>query len=142
MTKRLSAILRLALVSLVFSTLTTRAHEIDIDLGGSLDKYWYDYQKIKATGESVIVKRKCESACTLVLSIIPLERICVAEGAEFRFHAPRYHGTQQISRLDAEILFRTYPDKVQKWIVANRALESLQYKTLRGAELEAIVNRC
>ena len=44
-------------------------------------------RKIRDRGERVIIDGICNSACTLVLGIVPLNKICVTPKASLGFHA-------------------------------------------------------
>src|SRR3954463_11328599 len=46
------------------------------DFGGYVEEYKTKYAKVKARGERVVIDGICNSACTLVLGIVPLNRIC------------------------------------------------------------------
>jgi hypothetical protein len=42
---------------------------------------------LSATGEQIVIDGTCSSACTLVLGIVPHDRICVTSNAVLGFHA-------------------------------------------------------
>jgi hypothetical protein len=52
-------------------------YRIRKDYGGFIDQYKLKYAAIRDRGEQVIIDGVCNSACTLVLGIVPLNRICV-----------------------------------------------------------------
>jgi hypothetical protein len=60
------------------------------DFGGYVDQYKAKYERIKARGERVILDGVCNSACTLVLGIVPLNRICATPRASLGFHQAYY----------------------------------------------------
>jgi hypothetical protein len=85
------------------------------------------------------------SACTLVLSIVPNERICVTRRAVLGFHAARSIDLRS-GRIASEpsatrIVLETYPPAVQRWIRRKGGLSS-RLLLLRGRELNAILPRC
>src|SRR5438128_2192989 len=51
------------------------------DHGGSIERYKARYAAIRDRGERVIIDGVCNSACTLVLGIVPLNRVCVTRGS-------------------------------------------------------------
>jgi hypothetical protein len=61
-------------------------YRIRNDYGGFLHKYKLKYAAIRDRGERVIIDGVCNSACTLVLGIVPLNRICVTPRASLGFH--------------------------------------------------------
>ena len=74
----------------IFALASTSAHadyRITRDFGGLVDQYKAKYTKIRDRGERVIIDGICNSACTLVLGIVPASRICVTPKASLGFHA-------------------------------------------------------
>src|SRR5262245_45088590 len=60
------------------------------DFGGYVDQYKAKYEKLRDKGERVIIDGICNSACTLVLGIVPLNRICATPRASLGFHQAYY----------------------------------------------------
>ena len=56
------------------------------DHGGEVDKYKAKYKRIRDTGERVIIDGICNSACTLVLGMVPRNKVCVTPRASLGFH--------------------------------------------------------
>src|SRR6476620_3275328 len=78
---------RLAFILFVLWSSTAAAdYRITRDHGGLVDAYKAKYAKIRDHGERVIIDGICNSACTLVLGIVPLNRICVTPKASLGFH--------------------------------------------------------
>jgi hypothetical protein len=61
------------------------------DRGGQIGRYLEAFTTVRSSGELVIVDGNCLSACTLVLGVVPLERICAALrfGQSLRAHSRR-----------------------------------------------------
>ena len=57
--------------------------------GGQVGPFLDLYEKVRASGERVVIDGPCLSACTLVLSMVPNERICVTRRAVLGFFTPR-----------------------------------------------------
>ena len=57
--------------------------------GGAVGNYLNFFSQVRRSGERVIIDGPCLSACTLVLSTIPRNRICVTSRAVLGFHAPQ-----------------------------------------------------
>ena len=55
------------------------------DRGGRIGTYVTKFQRLRSSGESVIIDGLCASACTLVLSEVPHSKICVTSRATLRF---------------------------------------------------------
>jgi hypothetical protein len=49
------------------------------DRGGLIRRYVDRYDQLKDTGQTVVIDGLCASACTIVLSKVPSNRICVTE---------------------------------------------------------------
>ena len=57
--------------------------------GGQVGPFLDLFEQVRESGERVVIDGPCLSACTLVLSIVPGERICVTKRAVLGFHAAR-----------------------------------------------------
>ncbi len=112
--------------------------------GGQVGPFLDLFDEIRATGERVVIDGPCMSACTLVLSVVPNQRICVTRRAILGFHAARsmdrrgrLHGEPEAS----EEVLETYPAPVQNWIRRRGGLTS-RMLLLRGRGLTAIYRPC
>jgi hypothetical protein len=91
-----------------------------------------------------VIDGPCLSACTLVLSIVPDNRICVTRRAVLGFHAAR--SIDRRGRMYAEPeasreVLAAYPEPVRGWISRRGGLTS-RLLLLRGRELAAIYPTC
>src|SRR5437588_8350900 len=66
---------------------TTATVRIANDTGGQIGPYLAKYRALKASGERVEIDGTCASACTMLLGIIPRNRICVTPQASLVFHS-------------------------------------------------------
>src|SRR5258705_10953243 len=57
--------------------------------GGQVGPFLDLFERVRASGERVVIDGPCLSACTLVLSMVPSERICVTRRAVLGFHGAR-----------------------------------------------------
>src|SRR5215217_8440573 len=57
--------------------------------GGQVGPFLDLFDRVRQSGERVVIDGPCLSACTLVLMTIPEERICVTRRAVLGFHAAR-----------------------------------------------------
>jgi hypothetical protein len=138
-----SLILGLALALVVLS----QGHaEIRIlsSSGGAVGPYLNFYAQLRRSGERVVIDGPCLSACTLVLSTIPRNRICVTRRAVLGFHAPFLidrSGHSFHSQTMTKAVAASYPAAVRSWINHKGGLKSgLIY--LKGRELAALYPRC
>ncbi len=108
--------------------------------GGAVGPFLDLFESVRESGERVVIDGPCLSACTLVLSLVPSERICVTRRAVLGFHAAR--SMDRRGRLHAEpeaseLVLEAYPDAVQAWISRRGGLSS-RLLLLRGREPAAI----
>src|SRR5437016_4646353 len=92
---------------------------------------------LKQSGERVVIDGPCLSACTLVLSSIPPNRICVTRKAVLGFHAARLvdqQGREYAAPDETRVLAATYPASIRAWIERHGGL-SHKPIFLRGREL-------
>ena len=113
--------------------------------GGEVVSYLRVFKAVRESGQQVVIDGPCCSACTLVLSTIPRERICVTSRAVLGFHAPRWvdrKGKQYAaSSTTTQAVADTYPTDVQVWISRHGGLKPRPI-LLRGRELAAMYPRC
>jgi len=89
------------------------------DPGGRIGNYVARYERLRATGDAIAIDGYCASACTLVLGIVPRDKICVTSRAELLFHAaynPAPHGRRQTNREATDRLYSLYSIEIQRWI--------------------------
>ncbi|OKO80393.1 hypothetical protein AC629_27655 [Bradyrhizobium sp. NAS80.1] len=112
--------------------------------GGQVGPFLDLFEKVRESGDRVVIDGPCLSACTLVLSIVPGNRICVTKRAVLGFHAAR--SVDRRGRFYAEpeasdAVLAAYPDPVRDWIDRHGGLTS-RLLLLRGRDLAAIYPRC
>ena len=134
-----------AIVLAVIAAAPARADvRIMSSAGGPVVGYLEFYSKVRKSGERVVIDGPCLSACTLVLSTIPRNRICVTSRAVLGFHAPivaDQYGRKYRSREITRAINATYPPAVRAWIKHNGGLTQ-NVILLRGRELVALYPRC
>jgi hypothetical protein len=114
------------------------------DRGGNIGVYWSRYIALRDAKEQIIIDGTCSSACTLVLGIVPPERICVTPNALLGFHAawrPGFLGLKVINEPATRTLLSFYPDAIRQWIELNGGL-STDMMYLSGSELLGIYRQC
>lgn len=114
------------------------------DPGGWIGEYVARYERLRSAGDRIIIDGYCASACTIVLGIIPHDRICVTPRAELLFHAaynPAPHGGRIDNREVTDRLYSLYPIEIQHWIDQRGGLTS-RGALLRGRALAAMYPQC
>ena len=112
--------------------------------GGEVGPFLDLFERVRASGERVVIDGPCLSACTLVLSMVPPERICVTRRAILGFHAARSvdpRGRMYAEPEASELVLEAYPFAVRGWIRHRGGLSS-RLLLLRGRELAAIYPSC
>lgn len=114
------------------------------DRGGNIGAYWSRYVALRKSGEQVAIEGTCSSACTLVLGIVPRDRICVTANAQLGFHAawrPGFLGLPVINKPATRTLMSFYPLAIRNWIARNGGL-GLRMMYLSGRQLMSLYREC
>ena len=114
------------------------------DRGGQIRRYVDRYERLRASGQPIVIDGLCASACTIVLGTIPHHKICVTPKANLAFHGAWDFGARGRAipnRLATEELFLMYPSLIRRWI-ANRGGLSQRTIFLRGRQLAAMYRPC
>ncbi len=117
---------------------------ISDDNGGRMEDYRARFQQVRRSGDSVVIDGTCSSACTMVLGLVPLNRICATSKAALGFEAAWEYdksGTRVASAAGTQKLMKIYPASVRTWIARHGGLTA-NVLLLRGRELTAIVRPC
>jgi hypothetical protein len=117
---------------------------ISEDRGGQIGHYMRTFAMVRSTGEQVVIDGNCLSACTMVLGLVPRDRICVTNRARLGFHAawmPDAAGRPITSPMGTQALWDVYPTNVRSWINRNGGL-SRKMIFMQGRELAGIVPSC
>jgi hypothetical protein len=117
---------------------------ISEDRGGQIGRYLESFASLRSSGERVVIDGNCLSACTLVLGMVPRDRICVTRRARLGFHAawmPDAEGRPVTSAMGTQALWNVYPGSVRHWISRHGGL-SRHMIYLQGRDLARIVPIC
>ncbi|HET9715292.1 MAG TPA: hypothetical protein VFP60_03820 [Pseudolabrys sp.] len=128
-------------LSVTSASATMRISE---DRGGQIGRYLQAFASVRSSGENVVIDGNCLSACTLVLGLVPRERVCATQNARFGFHAawmPDSDGRPVTSPVGTQALWNIYPPSVRRWIKRHGGL-SRKMIFLQGRELASIVQSC
>ena len=141
---RIAAVAVGALMAALAVTAAQSAVRIKADPGGQIGPYLENLTELRNSGERVIIDGPCLSACTMVLGVIPYERLCVTSRARLGFHAawnPGENGKPITSRAATQLLMDIYPERVRSWIKEHGGL-SPRMMYLSGRELAAMYRTC
>jgi len=112
--------------------------------GGEVGDFLRLFADLRQSGERIVIDGPCYSACTLVLSMVPQERICVTRRAVLGFHAARLvdeYGHETPATEATDVVTASYPSGVRAWINRHGGLRPKPI-FLRGRELAALFPRC
>jgi hypothetical protein len=143
-----TAIVKATVLATLLATLALPPARAEVRIlaspGGEVGPFLDLFERVRASGERVVIDGPCLSACTLVLSVVPDDRICVTRRAVLGFHAARSidrRGRMSAEPEASELVLETYPAAVRGWILRRGGLTS-RLLLLRGRELAAIYPRC
>src|SRR5436305_12252326 len=143
--------MRITVVSLLLLSMVATPARADLhstrDHGGYVEEYKAKYARIRDRQERVIIDGICNSACTLVFGIVPMNKICVTPRASVGFHQAYYDkaftfGIKVTSAEGTSDLMSYYPQPVKDWIRRNGGLTTEMKKIKNGADLWKIVDPC
>jgi hypothetical protein len=118
---------------------------IEASPGGEVRNFLAFFELLRESGQRVVIDGPCYSACTLALSVIPRDRLCVTRRAVLGFHAPMIidREEEEIYR-DPEVtdaVAEVYPARIRRWIRRNGGLTERPIY-LRGRELASLYPSC
>jgi hypothetical protein len=141
---RVAALVFGAVLAALSNSSASAVVRITSDTGGQIGPYLETLMAIRESGQRVIIDGPCLSACTLVLGVIPRERICVTRRARLGFHAAWHHGENgrpATNRGGTQLLMAVYPQRVKSWINKRGGL-TREMKFLTGRELASMYPSC
>jgi hypothetical protein len=133
-----------AVIAVLGSQPASAVVRIANDAGGQIGPYLDRLVSLRSSGQSVVIDGPCLSACTLLLGVIPRERICVTPRARLGFHAawkPDGNGHKRLSPEGTKALWDLYPANVRSWLSRRGGLK-VQMVYLSGSELTSMVATC
>src|SRR5512140_3068341 len=136
---RLAVMKAVLVAAALFAAIPSARAEVRIlaSPGGQVGPFLALFDRVRQSGERVVIARPCLSACTLVLSTVPSGRICVTRRAVLGFHAARSmdrRGRMYAEPEASQAVLEAYPAPVRGWISHRGGLTS-RLLLLRGREL-------
>jgi hypothetical protein len=118
---------------------------IEASTGGVVSNFLELFRLLRRSGQRIVIDGPCYSACTLVLSTIPRDRICVTRRAVLGFHAPKladaYGQEYPAPEATTRVVTAAYPVAIRNWIRRHGGLTDRPI-FLRGRELTALYRLC
>lgn len=129
MSKRRSVAIAAAYLSIValFLTCTTLGYlkiypsqqVISFSPGGGIVQFYEDYSSLRQSGRFVVIDGPCLSACTMVVGLIPPERLCATPYALLGFHSAwsmTMLGPAHSSE-GTRLMWQAYPEALRRFLV-------------------------
>jgi hypothetical protein len=140
--------LRAAICGAIFAVLlaadASALVRISNDKGGQIGPYLDAYVSLRNSGQRVVIDGPCLSACTIVLGVMPRDRICVTPRAQLGFHAawnPGRNGRPVLSQAGTKALWDIYPGEIRTWLKRRGGLKP-KMVFLSGSELMSMYRVC
>jgi len=139
--------IRVAILLLASCVPALADYRITRDFGGDVEEYKAKYARLRQSGERVVIDGICNSACGLVLGIVPLNRICATPRASLGFHQAYFDkrwtaGIRVTSYAGTAELLAIYPQGVKDWIDQHGGLSAEMKHLNNGSDLWAILDPC
>jgi hypothetical protein len=93
------------------------------EYGGVIQEHVRRFQTIAASGDDVEIRGVCNSACTLIVGIVPADRICFGEHASLGFHSSRDAESNEPTAKTNRWMVMQYPQDIRDWIMAKGGIE-------------------
>lgn len=151
MKRILAAIAVAAIIATAIIGYKTRPYIISFSPGGSISEFIEEYDAVRRSRRPVIIDSLCLSACTLVIGLVPLDRVCITPFAVLGFHSAWFmtpFGPAHSSE-GTRLIWQVYPENVRQLLrkggwdggVANENQHSdLIY--LAGDDLRSLIRSC
>jgi hypothetical protein len=94
------------------------------DPGGNVAAHIYTYTQVSAEYDRVVIDGQCKSACTVVLGVVPLSKICIAPSGYFMFHAA-HNRDRSFNFGLTQLMMSAYAPAVRDWVTKHHALDQV-----------------
>ena len=130
-----------------------RPHILGFNTGGAITEFIEEYDELRRTGRPVILDGMCMSACTLVVGLIPPQRLCTTPFGKLAFHSAWYQGPFGMSVHASEgtrLIWHIYPEPLRQLLrdrgwngdngPADNAHPTMIY--VEGSDLLGVIRAC
>jgi hypothetical protein len=132
-------------IAIFTSVLAWSAHAEKVyylhDPGGDVATHIYTYSRINMEYDRVVIDGQSKSACTTVLGVVPLNKICITSGGYFMFHAG-HRRDRSINPGSTQQMMSAYAPEVRDWVIKHHALEQVDPYTYLYAKDVTFIRRC
>lgn len=110
--------------------------------GGNVAAHYYKYQQVAAQYDRVVIDGMCKSACTMLLGVVPLDRICITPRGYFMFHAGHDRGNRMFNQRATQTMLAAYAPEVRDWVTRHHALDRVDPYTYLYARDVSFIRHC
>jgi hypothetical protein len=111
------------------------------DPGGNVGVHIYTYTRVNEDYDRVVIDGQCKSACTTVLGVVPLNKICIAPSGYFMFHAA-HNRDRSFNPGQTELMMQAYAPEVRDWVMRHHALEHVDPYTYLYPRNVTFIRHC
>jgi hypothetical protein len=119
-----------------------RIYYVRQDPGGIVSSYYYKFSQVNAQYDRVIIDGMCKSACTMVLGIVPLNKICITPRGYFMFHAGHGRNDRIFNQRANDQMLASYAPDVRAWVIQHHALEHVDPYTYLYPRNVTFLKKC
>jgi hypothetical protein len=114
--------------------------------GGVLHEHMQRWRELVQTGSDVEVRGPCFSACTMIMAVVPKERLCFGDYASLQFHLATDRASGRIAINASMWMLMQYPRDIYDWPMARGGVPNMgvhDFWVLEAPELWAMgYRRC
>jgi hypothetical protein len=97
--------------------------------GGVIKEHVDRWQELARSGTDVEILGPCYSACTLIVTYVPKERLCFGAFATLQFHLAWNRETGKPSLDSTQWMLRQYPPEIYDWIMERGGIANMTIPT-------------
>lgn len=93
--------------------------------GGEVVEHWRRWSALAASGDNVEIRGSCMSACTLIMALIPRDRLCFGTHSSLQFHITRDPKSGKTTPNTSQWMLEQYPEDIRKWLIARGGVDKM-----------------
>jgi hypothetical protein len=106
--------------------------------GGVIKEHIERWRALARSGADVEILGPCYSACTLIVTYVPKERLCFGAFATLQFHLAWDRETGKPSLEGSLWMLKQYPREIYDWIMERGGVASMTIQTFRELRAPAL----
>ena len=106
--------------------------------GGVIKEHVERWRELARSGADVEILGPCYSACTLIVTYVPKERLCFGAFATLQFHLAWNRETGKPSLDATQWMLKQYPREIYDWIMERGGVASMTIPTFKELRAPAL----